>query len=83
MDFLSADGFEVIVNGTVTFRVDPTRASEVFVLYNEANNGDEIDQEIINKVIKPETRSICRINGSKLTGGQFTLSTALAGNDPG
>lgn len=76
MDFLSADGFEVIVNGTVTFRVDPTRASEVFVLYNEDTNGDEIDLEIINKVIKPETRSICRINGSKLTGGQF-----ISGND--
>lgn len=76
MDFLSADGFEVIVDGTVTFRVDPSRASEVFVLYNEDSNGDAIDMEIINKVIKPETRSICRINGSKLTGGQF-----ISGND--
>lgn len=76
MDFLSADGFEVIVNGTVTFRVDPLRASEVFVLYNEDSNGDDIDMEIINKVIKPETRSICRIHGSKLTGGQF-----ISGND--
>ena len=71
MDFLSADGFAVIVNGTVTFRVDPTRASEVFVLYNEDTNGDAIDTEIISKIITPETRSICRINGSKLTGGQF------------
>ena len=71
MDFLSADGFEVTVDGTVTFRVDPTRASEVFVLYNEDSNGDEIDTEIISKIITPETRSICRINGSKLTGGQF------------
>jgi regulator of protease activity HflC (stomatin/prohibitin superfamily) len=71
MDFLSADGFAVTVNGTVTFRVDPTRASEVFVQYNEDENGDAIDGEIISKIITPETRSICRINGSKLTGGQF------------
>lgn len=71
MDFLSADGFAVMVNGTVTFRVDPARASEVFVLYNEDENGDAIDSEIVSKIITPETRSICRINGSKLTGGQF------------
>jgi len=71
MDFLSADGFPVVIDGAVEFRVVPERAAEVFVLYNEDENGDEIDQEIINKIITPESRSICRIGGSKLTGGQF------------
>jgi regulator of protease activity HflC (stomatin/prohibitin superfamily) len=71
MDFLSSDGFAVTLDGVVEFRVIPEKASEVFVLYNEDKNGDEIDEEIISKIITPESRSICRIGGSKLTGGQF------------
>jgi regulator of protease activity HflC (stomatin/prohibitin superfamily) len=71
MDFLSSDGFVITLDGVVEFRVMPERASEVFVLYNEDHNGDAIDEEIIAKVITPESRSISRIGGSKLTGGQF------------
>lgn len=71
MDFLSADGFAVTLDGVVEFRVTPERAAEVFVLYNEDKNGDAIDEEIISKIITPESRSLCRIGGSKLTGGQF------------
>jgi hypothetical protein len=71
MDFLSADGFPVTIDGAIEFRVIPDRAAEVFVLYNEDKNGDEIDHEIVSKIITPESRSICRIGGSKLTGGQF------------
>ena len=71
MDFLSADGFAVTLDGAVEFRVIPDRAAEVFVLYNEDANGDEIDEEIIAKIITPESRSLCRVGGSKLTGGQF------------
>jgi regulator of protease activity HflC (stomatin/prohibitin superfamily) len=71
MDFLSADGFVVTLDGAVEFRVIPDRAAEVFVLYNEDSNGDAIDEEIIAKVITPESRSLCRVGGSKLTGGQF------------
>jgi regulator of protease activity HflC (stomatin/prohibitin superfamily) len=71
MDFLSADGFPVALDGVIEFRVIPDRAAEVFVLYNEGHNGDAIDEEIIAKIITPESRSICRIGGSKLTGGQF------------
>lgn len=76
MDFLSADGFPVTLDGAIEFRVIPERAAEVFVQYNEDKNGDEIDDEIISKIITPESRSICRIGGSKLTGGQF-----ISGND--
>lgn len=71
MDFLSADGFPVTLDGAVEFRVVPELAAEVFVKYNEADNGDLIDEEIIAKIITPESRSLCRTGGSKLTGGQF------------
>jgi regulator of protease activity HflC (stomatin/prohibitin superfamily) len=71
MDFLSADGFPVTIDGAIEFRVIPEEAARVFVLYNEDHNGDEIHPEIEAKIISPESRSICRIGGSKLTGGQF------------
>ena len=71
MDFLSGDGFPISVDGAIEFRVIPDRAAEVFVLYNEDDNGDAIDKEIIAKIVTPESRSICRIGGSRLTGGQF------------
>ncbi len=38
---------------------------------SEDQNGDAIDEEIITKIITPESRSLCRIGGSKLSGGQF------------
>jgi regulator of protease activity HflC (stomatin/prohibitin superfamily) len=71
MDFLSADGFPITLDGVVEFRVLPEQVAEVFVKYNEDRNGDAIDEEIITKIITPESRSICRIGGSKLSGGQF------------
>ena len=43
----------------------------MFVKYNEDANGDAIDEEIIAKIIMPESRSLCRVGGSKLSGGQF------------
>ena len=76
MDFLSADGFPITLDGVVEFRVLPEQVAEVFVKYNEDANGDAIDEEIISKIITPESRSLCRIGGSKLTGGQF-----ISGND--
>ena len=71
MDFLSSDGFPITLDGAVEFRVLPEMAADVFVKYNEGDNGDEIDEEIIAKIITPESRSLCRIGGSKLSGGQF------------
>ncbi|WP_152051933.1 SPFH domain-containing protein [Tautonia marina] len=69
--FLSADGFNISLDGAVTFRVSEERAAEVFVLYNEDFNGEAIDDEIIAKIITPYARSICRVNGSKLDAVQF------------
>jgi regulator of protease activity HflC (stomatin/prohibitin superfamily) len=71
MSFLSADGFPILLDGVVEFRILPEKAAEMFVKYNESPNGDAIDEEIIAKIITPESRSICRIGGSKLSGGQF------------
>jgi regulator of protease activity HflC (stomatin/prohibitin superfamily) len=71
MDFLSSDGFPITLDGAVEFRILPEQVAEVFVKYNEDENGDAIDEEIISKVITPESRSLCRIGGSKLSGGQF------------
>ncbi|MFO0959351.1 MAG: SPFH domain-containing protein [Isosphaeraceae bacterium] len=71
MTFLSSDGFEVKLDLTIEYRVIEDRVAEVFVLYNEDFNGDAIDEEIVSKIITPESRSICRINGSKLSGSEF------------
>ena len=71
MDFLSADGFPISLDGVVEFRVRPENVADVFVKYNEDANGDAIDEEIITKIITPESRSLCRIGGSRLTGGAF------------
>ena len=71
MSFLTADGFAVVLDGAVEFRIKEDKVAEVFVLYNEDDNGDVIDEEIVAKIINPESRSICRINGSKLSGRKF------------
>ncbi len=71
MNFLSADGFPITLDGVVEFRILPEKVAEMFVKYNETPNGDAIDEEIIAKIITPESRSLCRIGGSKLSGGQF------------
>ena len=71
MNFLSSDGFPITVDGVVEFRILPDKVAEMFVKYNEDPNGDAIDEEIIAKIITPESRSLCRIGGSKLSGGQF------------
>ena len=71
MNFLSADGFPITLDGVVEFRILPDKVAEMFVKYNEDANGDAIDEEIIAKIITPESRSLCRIGGSKLSGGQF------------
>ena len=71
MSFLSADGFPITLDGVVEFHVLPAKVAEMFVKYNEDANGDAIDEEIIAKIIMPESRSLCRVGGSKLSGGQF------------
>jgi len=71
MGFPSKDGFWVSLDGIIEFRVKPEMAAEVFVAYNEEKNGDSIDEELIRKVILPNARSFCRLEGSNSLGREF------------
>lgn len=71
MGFPSKDGFWVSLDGRIQFRVNPEQAAEVYVIYNEDENGDAIDEEIIRKVIMPNARSFCRLAGSAKLGKDF------------
>lgn len=71
MGFPSKDGFWVSLDGRIEFRINPEKAAEVFVTYNEDENGDDIAEEIIRKVILPNARSTCRLEGSSNLGREF------------
>ncbi|QDV65390.1 SPFH domain-containing protein [Crateriforma conspicua] len=77
MGFPSRDGFWVKLDGRIEFRVNPDRAAEVFVTYNDSDNDDGLDarveQEIIQKIILPNARSFCRLRGSDNSGRDFIL----------
>lgn len=73
MGFPSKDGFWVSLDGIIEFRVQPDKAAEVYVLYNEPGEGGEtsVDKEIIQKIIMPNARSFCRLQGSNSSGRDF------------
>lgn len=71
MGFPSKDGFWVQLDGRIEFRIDPEKAAEVYVTYNEEHNGDSIDEEIVQKIIMPNARSFCRLEGSNKLGHDF------------
>lgn len=77
MGFPSKDGFWVSLDGIIEFRVNPERAAQVYVEYNDETNQspgtrtDRIDEEIIAKVIMPNARSFCRLEGSNKLGRDF------------
>jgi len=71
MGFPSKDGFWVSLDGIIEFRVDPKKAAEVYVLFNQSHNGPEIDEEIVQTVIMPNARSFCRLQGSNSSGRDF------------
>ncbi len=71
MGFPSKDGFWVTLDGRIEFRISPEKAAEVFVTYNEDQNGDLIDEELVRKIILPNARSICRLEGSSKLGRDF------------
>lgn len=79
MGFPSKDGFWVSLDGRIEFSINPEKAAEVFVTYNEELNDDLIDEEIVRKVILPNARAICRQEGSKKLGRDFIEGvTAMA-----
>jgi len=72
--FPSKDGFWVHLDGILEFRVRPEMAADVFVTYNDINNdqnGERVDEEVINKIILPNARSFCRLRGSNNAGRDF------------
>lgn len=71
MGFPSKDGFWVELEAIIEFRVKPEMAADVFVTYNDEDNGSNIDEEIINKIITPNARSFCRLRGSDHKGQEF------------
>lgn len=71
MGFPSKDGFWVSLDGVIEFRINPEKAAEVYVLFNDDNNGPEIDTELIQTVILPNARSFCRLQGSNASGREF------------
>jgi len=77
MGFPSRDGFFVTLDGSIQFRVADDRVAEVFVTYNDSANDKGLDarveQEIIQKIILPNARSICRLKGSNHSGREFIL----------
>lgn len=62
--FPSSDSFTITVEGTIEWAINPDRVAEVTVAY-----GDQ--EDIINKIILPNARSIARIQGSKLQAREF------------
>jgi regulator of protease activity HflC (stomatin/prohibitin superfamily) len=62
--FPSNDSFTITIEGTIEWAIRPDRVAEVTVAY-----GDEKD--MLNKIIIPNTRSIARIQGSKLEAREF------------
>jgi regulator of protease activity HflC (stomatin/prohibitin superfamily) len=69
--FPSKDGFWVSLDAIIEFRVDPKRVAEVYVIFNEDYNGDAISEELINKIILPNARSFCRLEGSNTLAKDF------------
>lgn len=62
--FPSNDSFEITIEGTIEWAIRSDRVAEVTVAY-----GDE--QDILDKVILPNARSISRVQGSKLKASEF------------
>lgn len=78
MGFPSKDGFWVSLDGIIEFRVNPDKAAEVFVLFNQSQGNasvDTIDKEIVQTVIMPNARSFCRLQGSNSSGRDFIQGT--------
>ncbi|MFN3157988.1 MAG: SPFH domain-containing protein [Rubinisphaera brasiliensis] len=78
MGFPSKDGFWITLDGTIEFRVDPEKVAEVFVTYNDQDNGSQIGEEITRKIIMPVARSYCRVEGSKTSGREFIAGDSRA-----
>ncbi len=62
--FPSNDSFDITIEGTIEWAIRSDKVAEVTVAY-----GDE--QDILDKIILPNARSISRVQGSKLKASEF------------
>jgi|CXWL01.1.fsa_nt_gi regulator of protease activity HflC (stomatin/prohibitin superfamily) len=62
--FPSNDSFTITIEGTIEWAIRQDRVAEVTVSYGDAG-------DILDKIILPNTRSIARIQGSKLEAREF------------
>lgn len=62
--FPSNDSFQIRIEGTIEWAIRPDRVAEVTVAYGN-------EQDILDKIILPNARSIARIEGSKLLAREF------------
>lgn len=76
--FPTRDGFWVSLEGIIEFRANPKEAPRVYVLYNEDQNGDQVDEEIIAKIILPNARAYTRLKGSNHSGKEFITGNTRA-----
>lgn len=75
LSFPSKDGFPISLMGIIEFRVIPETAAKTYVLYNDVSNDNSdstnIDDEIIQKVILPNARAFCRMQGANSSARDF------------
>jgi regulator of protease activity HflC (stomatin/prohibitin superfamily) len=75
MMFPSKDGFPISLDGIIEFRVKPLTAANTYVTYNDVTNDkagtSRIADEIIDKVIMPNARAFCRIQGANSSAREF------------
>lgn len=75
MMFPSKDGFPISLDGIIEFRVIPESAANTYVTYNDVTNdragSSRIADEIISKVIMPNARAFCRLQGANSSAREF------------
>lgn len=62
--FPSNDSFTIAIEGTIEWGIRPEKVAEITVAYGDV-------QDILDKIILPNARSISRIQGSKLLAREF------------
>ncbi len=68
VDFPSKDGFQIVSDVTVEWSINPDRVAEVVATIG-------VEDAIIDKVIRPNARSISRTEGSKYAAKDFIVGT--------
>lgn len=66
--FPSRDGFEISMEGTIEWYIEPARAPEVFVKYVDQR---DVITCVVEKLILPYARAFSRIEGSKTLARDF------------